>query len=56
MKRPKSFTVVIAGAGQARARAVILATGASYLRLGIPALEDLTGCLVSMSWPMKSRR
>ena len=34
------FAVTIAGAGQARARAVILATGVSYQRLGIPALED----------------
>jgi thioredoxin reductase (NADPH) len=37
------FAVTIAGAGEARARAVILATGVSYRRLAIPALEDLTG-------------
>jgi thioredoxin reductase (NADPH) len=37
------FAATIAGAGEATARAVILATGVSYQRLGIPALEDLTG-------------
>jgi thioredoxin reductase (NADPH) len=42
-KEEGRFAVTIAGAGQARARAVILATGVSYRRLGITALEDLTG-------------
>jgi thioredoxin reductase (NADPH) len=42
-KEEGRFAVTISGAGQARARAVILATGVSYQRLGIPALEDLTG-------------
>jgi thioredoxin reductase (NADPH) len=35
--------VTIPGVGEATARAVILATGVSYRRLGIPALERLTG-------------
>jgi thioredoxin reductase (NADPH) len=42
-KEDGRFVITIAGAGEARARAVILATGVSYRRLGIPALEDLTG-------------
>lgn len=42
-KEGGEFAVTVPGAGEARARAVILATGVSYLRLGIPALEDLTG-------------
>ena len=42
-KEEGRFAVTIAGVGEARARAVILATGVSYRRLGIPALEDLTG-------------
>jgi thioredoxin reductase (NADPH) len=42
-KQDGRFAVTIAGAGQATARAVILATGVSYRRLAIPALEDLTG-------------
>lgn len=33
----------IAGAGRARARAVVLATGVSYRRLDIPGLEERTG-------------
>jgi thioredoxin reductase (NADPH) len=37
------LTLDIAGAGQARARAVVLATGVSYRRLGIPGLEEHTG-------------
>ncbi len=35
-----------------RARAVILATGASYRRLGIPALEELTGAGVFYGGPV----
>jgi thioredoxin reductase (NADPH) len=42
-KQEGRFAVTIAGAGQATARAVILATGVSYQRLAIPALEELTG-------------
>jgi thioredoxin reductase (NADPH) len=42
-KEDSRFALTIAGAGEATARAVILATGVSYQRLGIPALEDLTG-------------
>ena len=36
-------TVVLADSGQVTARAVILATGASYQRLGIPRVEALVG-------------
>ncbi len=37
------FTVAVEGAGQVHARAVILATGVAYRRLGIPSLEELSG-------------
>jgi thioredoxin reductase (NADPH) len=42
-KEEGRFAVTIPGVDEARARAVILATGVSYQRLGIPALENLTG-------------
>jgi thioredoxin reductase (NADPH) len=35
--------VTIADGGQVRSRAVVIATGVSYRRLGIPALDELTG-------------
>jgi thioredoxin reductase (NADPH) len=35
--------VTIAGGGEVRSRAVIIATGVSYRRLGIPSLDALTG-------------
>jgi thioredoxin reductase (NADPH) len=35
--------VTVAGGGEVRSRAVIIATGVSYRRLGIPALDTLTG-------------
>jgi thioredoxin reductase (NADPH) len=35
--------VTLAEGGRLRTRAVLLATGASYRRLGVPALEDLIG-------------
>ena len=35
--------VTVAGAGEVRSRAVIIATGVSYRRLGIPSLDALTG-------------
>lgn len=37
------FTVRIGGVGEVTARAVVLATGVSYRRLGVPSLEALTG-------------
>jgi thioredoxin reductase (NADPH) len=37
------FTVAVGAAGEVRARAVVLATGVSYTRIGIPSLEALTG-------------
>jgi thioredoxin reductase (NADPH) len=35
--------VTVAGGGEVRSRAVIIATGVSYRRLGIPSLDGLTG-------------
>ncbi|MGH1562783.1 FAD-dependent oxidoreductase [Mumia sp. DW29H23] len=37
------FEVEIADVGRVTARAVVLATGVSYRRLGVPELEDLSG-------------
>jgi thioredoxin reductase (NADPH) len=37
------FTVAVGAAGEVTARAVILATGMSYSRIGIPSLDGLTG-------------
>jgi len=37
------FTAKVDGVGEVTARAVILATGVSYRRLGVPALEGLSG-------------
>jgi thioredoxin reductase (NADPH) len=37
------FTARIGGVGEVTARAVVLATGVSYRRLGVPELEALTG-------------
>ena len=37
------FTVTLAGGSEVRSRAVIVATGMAYRRLGIPALDTLTG-------------
>ena len=37
------LSVVLSDSGPVTARAVLLATGVSYRRLGIPALEDLNG-------------
>jgi thioredoxin reductase (NADPH) len=41
------LTVTFRDGGRVRSRAVILATGAAYRRLGVPALEDLVGAGVS---------
>jgi thioredoxin reductase (NADPH) len=43
--------VTLSEAGRVRARAVLLATGASYRRLGVPALEALTGAGVYYGGP-----
>jgi thioredoxin reductase (NADPH) len=37
------FAVTLAGGSEVRSRAVIVATGMAYRRLGIPALDTLTG-------------
>jgi thioredoxin reductase (NADPH) len=37
------FVLSLSSGGQARARSVILATGAAYRRLGIPSLDTFTG-------------
>ena len=37
------LSVTLSDFGVVRARAIVLATGVSYRRLGIPALEDLNG-------------
>ncbi len=37
------LVVTVAGGSQVRSRAVVIATGVSYRRLGIPTLEALTG-------------
>lgn len=37
------FTVKVSDVGEVRARAVVLATGVSYRRLGVPEVEALTG-------------
>ena len=43
--------VTLSGGGHVRARAVLLATGASYRRIGIPALEALNGAGVFYGGP-----
>lgn len=42
--------------GDVRARAVVIATGASYRKLGVPAIEELTGRGVSYGSAMTSAR
>jgi thioredoxin reductase (NADPH) len=43
--------VTLPHSGRVRARAVLLATGASYRRLGVPALEELNGAGVFYGGP-----
>jgi thioredoxin reductase (NADPH) len=43
--------VTLSDSGRVRARAVLLATGASYRRLGVPALEELNGAGVFYGGP-----
>ena len=43
--------ITLADSGPVRARAVLLATGASYRRLGVPALEELNGAGVFYGGP-----
>ena len=45
------FVVTLSDSGDVRARAVILATGATYRRLGVPALEALNGAGVFYGSP-----
>ena len=40
---PEGFVVTVEGAGERLARAVVLATGVAYRRLGVPELEKLGG-------------
>ena len=42
-KRDGHFRAVIGDVGEVTARAVVLATGVSYRRLGVPSLEKLSG-------------
>jgi thioredoxin reductase (NADPH) len=42
-RRDSGFVAEIGGVGQVWARTVVLATGASYRRLGVPTLEALSG-------------
>ncbi|WP_374971211.1 FAD-dependent oxidoreductase [Terrabacter sp. BE26] len=41
--RSPVFVATVSDVGQVRARAVVLATGVAYRRLGVPSLEALTG-------------
>jgi thioredoxin reductase (NADPH) len=43
-QRDGRFVVRVPGAGEAVARVVVLATGVSYRRLGVPSLEQYAGC------------
>ena len=54
-KEEGRFAVTIAGVGEARARAVILATGVSYRRLGMPALKLVarSGCSMAPRPPTR---
>jgi thioredoxin reductase (NADPH) len=45
------LTVTLSDFGAVRARAILLASGASYRRLGIPALEELNGAGVFYGGP-----
>jgi thioredoxin reductase (NADPH) len=45
------LSVVLSESGRVRTRAVLLATGASYRRLGVPALEALNGAGVFYGGP-----
>jgi thioredoxin reductase (NADPH) len=48
--------VTLSDSGRVRARAVLLATGASYRRLGVPALEALNGAGNGRSGRFRPRR
>jgi thioredoxin reductase (NADPH) len=48
---PDGLSVTLSESGRVRARAVLLATGASYRRLGVPALEALNGAGVFYGGP-----
>jgi thioredoxin reductase (NADPH) len=50
-REPDGLFVSLSESGRVRARAVLLATGASYRRLGVPALEALNGAGVFYGGP-----
>ena len=47
------LVVTLAGGSEVRSRAVIVATGMSYRRLGIPALDALAGPACSTALPAR---
>ncbi len=50
-REDEGLAVTLSDGGRVRARAVLLATGASYRRLGVPALEALNGAGVFYGGP-----
>src|SRR5262249_22808860 len=50
-RNDERLVITLADTGPVRARAVLLATGAAYRRLGVPALEELTGAGVYYGSP-----
>ncbi|CAN5429128.1 FAD-dependent oxidoreductase [soil metagenome] len=48
--------LVLEDGGEVRARAVVLATGATYRRLGVPGIEELVGNGVTYGAPMSEAR
>jgi thioredoxin reductase (NADPH) len=46
-----NLSITLSGGARVRTRAVLLATGASYRRLGVPALEELNGAGVFYGGP-----
>jgi len=50
-REPDGMFVTLSGNGRLRTRAVLLATGVSYRRLGIPEIEALNGAGVFYGGP-----
>ncbi len=50
-RQPDGIFVTLSGSGRLRTRAVLLATGVSYRRLGIPGIEALNGAGVFYGGP-----
>jgi thioredoxin reductase (NADPH) len=50
-RQPDGIVVTLSGSGRLRTRAVLLATGVSYRRLGIPEIEALNGAGVFYGGP-----